>query len=83
MPGLVRPVTDERDGFVARQLLEAGHAHPVADGHSSTPVTAVVPVRDRPAALARCLDALTVPVVVVDDGVLTFFGNRLRKFPKK
>jgi mycofactocin system glycosyltransferase len=63
-----RPVTNEREAFVARQLLEAGHAHPIGDGPPGLGVTAVVPVRDRPAALARCLDALAVPTVVVDDG---------------
>lgn len=63
-----RPVTNEREGFVARQLLDAGHAHPLADGPPALDVTAVIPVRDRPAALARCLDALRIHAVVVDDG---------------
>jgi mycofactocin system glycosyltransferase len=63
-----RPVTTAQEGFVARQLLEAGHAHPLADGAPELTVTAVVPVRDRPDALARCLEALAVATIVVDDG---------------
>jgi mycofactocin system glycosyltransferase len=66
----------ERSGErrLARRLLDAGilapHPPPAA---STAELTVVVPVRDRPAQLARCLDAVrrTCPdaaVVVVDDG---------------
>jgi mycofactocin system glycosyltransferase len=57
---------------LARRLLDAGilepHPAPAAGA-----LTVVVPVRDRPAQLARCLDAIRasspgVPVIVVDDG---------------
>ncbi|MGE4424831.1 MAG: mycofactocin biosynthesis glycosyltransferase MftF [Solirubrobacteraceae bacterium] len=46
------------------------HAGPSADGLASADVTVVIPVRDRPSELARCLAALggDVAVVVVDDG---------------
>ncbi|MSW49955.1 MAG: glycosyltransferase, partial [Actinobacteria bacterium] len=57
---------------LARRLVDAGVAHPVpprgaGDVHD---VTVVVPVRDRPAELTRCLRALGdhPHVVVVDDG---------------
>lgn len=63
-----RPVTNEREAFVARQLIDAGHAYALGDGAVAGRVTAVVPARDRPEALTRCLDALAVPTVVVDDG---------------
>jgi mycofactocin system glycosyltransferase len=66
----------ERSGErrLARRLLDAGilTPHPPA-APSTAELTVVVPVRDRPAQLARCLDAVrrTCPdaaVVVVDDG---------------
>ena len=67
MPG--RPAAQE----LARRLLDAGLAHP--DPASGPPgpgpdeVTAVIPVRDRPAELARCLAGLDgMRVIVVDDG---------------
>ncbi len=58
---------------LARRLLDAGIAHPVADGlpaATAAEVTVVIPVRDRPAELARCLAGLRdLPaVIVVDDG---------------
>lgn len=63
------------DGRVlARRLVTAGIAHPVPprvdEDRLDQLVTVVVPVRDRPVQLARCLGALgrTSPVVVVDDG---------------
>jgi mycofactocin glycosyltransferase len=65
---------------LAGRLLDAGLAHP-RTRPAATPadlqdaVTAVIPVRDRPAALARCLTALAAAdppgrIVVVDDGSL-------------
>ena len=70
-------VSDRTSALLARRLLDAGVAHPVAGGHPSPPeheVTAVIPVRDRPGELRRLLAALaeTAPglaeVIVVDDG---------------
>jgi mycofactocin system glycosyltransferase len=59
---------------LARRLLDAGvlSPHPAPVAPTST-LTVVVPVRDRPAQLARCLDSVRAscprsPVVVVDDG---------------
>lgn len=59
---------------LARRLLDAGLFHPRPDGGPpGGRVTIVVPVRDRPIALRRCLTALRetapqCPVIVVDDG---------------
>ncbi len=64
---------------LARRLVVAGMAHPLTPtipeggdlGAGSHPdVTLVVPARDRPRSLERCLTSLgtQVPVVVVDDG---------------
>jgi mycofactocin glycosyltransferase len=55
---------------LARRLLDAGLAHPdPAGGPGPDEVTAVIPVRDRPAELASCLAGLAgMRVVVVDDG---------------
>ncbi|GAB2932780.1 mycofactocin biosynthesis glycosyltransferase MftF [Rhodococcus aerolatus] len=68
-------VTDARTAGLARTLLDAGVAHPVAGtAPSPTPdrVTVVVPVRDNPTGVGRLLDALAgsgvARVVVVDDG---------------
>jgi mycofactocin system glycosyltransferase len=59
---------------LARRLLDAGIAHPVAgqflDGPSTEDVTVVIPVRDRHGELARCLAGLGAAgprVIVVDD----------------
>jgi len=56
---------------VARALLDAGLAHPRPGpgGPSPEDVTIIVPVRDRPGSLARCLAALGPcrQVIVVDD----------------
>lgn len=57
--------------LLGRRLVDAGIAH--TQPKPSDPaglVTVVVPVRDRPRQLARCLRALQpeVPVTVVDDG---------------
>jgi len=62
-------------GRLARRLTDAGLAHPRPPaGPAPRPdqVTVVIPVRDRPAGLARCLAALgpRYPVIVVDDGSL-------------
>ena len=55
---------------LARRLLDAGIAHPdPAGGPGPGEVTAVIPVRDRPAELAGCLAGLGgMRVIVVDDG---------------
>ena len=51
------------------RLLDAGAVHPAPDPLPLDDVTVVVPVRDRPEELARCLAALgDVDVLVVDDG---------------
>jgi mycofactocin system glycosyltransferase len=59
---------------LARRLLDVDilAAHP-APAAAMSALTVVVPVRDRPAQLARCLDAVLTtcpesPVIVVDDG---------------
>ena len=58
---------------LGRRLVDGGLAHPrpapVASAGAAG-ITVVVPVRDRPAALNRCLAALgdAAPVIVVDDG---------------
>ncbi len=60
---------------LAGRLVGAGMAHPRPSPSGRAPaagptVTVVVPVRDRPALLERCLRSLgtRVPVMVVDDG---------------
>ncbi|MBV9920789.1 MAG: mycofactocin biosynthesis glycosyltransferase MftF [Pseudonocardia sp.] len=61
---------------LARRLLDAGIAHPVAEPSDAVPppsdVTVVIPVKDRAEGLARLLAALDLPpgspVIVVDDG---------------
>lgn len=56
---------------LGRRLLDGGVAHPLPEPSAAPPaVTVVVPARDRPAQLERCLAALgrELPVVVVDDG---------------
>ena len=60
---------------LARKLLDAGVAHPRPPRAPAASVSVVIPVRDRPDALARLLRALredpdtsAVPVLVVDDG---------------
>jgi mycofactocin system glycosyltransferase len=71
-------VTDATTAALARLLADAGVAHPdparVPQAPGPAEVTVVVPVRDRPAELARLLAAVvaTAPgvggIVVVDDG---------------
>jgi mycofactocin system glycosyltransferase len=58
-------------GTLARRLTDAGMAHPCPPAPAGRlDVTVVIPVRDRPRELDRCLSALggDHPVVVVDDG---------------
>lgn len=57
---------------LAGRLVDAEMAHlrpPATDSEAFT-ATVIVPVRDRPAMLARCLAAIgsAAPVIVVDDG---------------
>ena len=71
------PVPDNPKARVlARRLLDTGIADPALDGPGlpgapgADQVTVVIPVRDRPAELARCLAGLAGArrVIVVDDG---------------
>jgi mycofactocin system glycosyltransferase len=65
------PVRTPAAATLARRLTDTGFAHPCPPAPTTPPdVTVVVPVRDRAAALGRCLAALgnRHPVVVVDDG---------------
>lgn len=65
------PVVTAQAGRLARRLTDAGVGHPRPPGPDAPfAVTVLVPVRDRPRLLARCLTALGTghPVVVVDDG---------------
>lgn len=65
------PVVSTRDGELARRLTDTGLAHPYPPPMTGRPdLTVVIPVRDRPLELERCLSALgdRYPVVVVDDG---------------
>jgi mycofactocin system glycosyltransferase len=68
-------VRDDTTATLAAHLLDAGLAHPDLPAVAGEDVTVVIPVRDRPAGLARLLAALVadpettdLPVVVVDDG---------------
>ena len=68
-------VRDATTAELAARLLDAGLAHPDLPVASSSDVTVVIPVKDRPVELARLLDGLRtdpatreLPVVVVDDG---------------
>jgi mycofactocin system glycosyltransferase len=66
-----QPVTSAAAGLLARRLTDAGLAHPRPPAATAAPdVTVLIPVRDRPAALDRCLAAVggQYPVLVVDDG---------------
>jgi mycofactocin system glycosyltransferase len=54
---------------LAERLLDAGIAHPRPEPALVAEVTLIVPVRDRPRELDRCLAASEpVPTLVVDDG---------------
>jgi len=86
-------VRDRRTAALARQLLDAGVAHPrPGAGPASTEVTVVVPVRDNAAGVDRLLSALdcATSVIVVDDGsrcplalqaVVQRHGARLLRHP--
>jgi mycofactocin system glycosyltransferase len=65
------PVGSIASGRLARRLTDTGLAHPRPPvPHRPAEATVVIPVRDRAAALDRCLAALgdSYPVIVVDDG---------------
>lgn len=66
------PVDSAATGVLARRFTDAGLAHPLPPPApaGTAGVTVVIPVRDRSAALARCLAALgdQYPIIVVDDG---------------
>ncbi|MGI8667542.1 MAG: mycofactocin biosynthesis glycosyltransferase MftF [Jatrophihabitans sp.] len=65
------PVHDGPTGRLARRLTDAGVSHPQVQPVSQRlDLTVLIPVRDRPELLARCLQALGAdyPVLVVDDG---------------
>lgn len=65
------PVRTSGAGALARRLTDAGLAHPRPPRLAGPPdVTVLIPVRDRPELLDRCLTALgrRYPVLVVDDG---------------
>ena len=60
---------DPAHAALAHRLVDVGVAHPRPARAHALEVTVVVPVRDRAAALDRCLTALPeARVVVVDDG---------------
>jgi mycofactocin system glycosyltransferase len=70
-------VTDDTSAALARRLIDAGIAHPVAEPADAVPtpsaVTLVIPVKDRTDGVARLLGTLaaepaTGRVIVVDDG---------------
>lgn len=64
------PVSTCTQGLLARRLTDAGLADPVpAPLAEPVEITVIVPVRDRPHELERCLSALGSrhPVLVVDD----------------
>jgi mycofactocin system glycosyltransferase len=63
-------VSDAATGALARRLLDGNLADPVVAGVevAATDLTVVIPVRDRPEQLDRCLAALApLQVLVVDD----------------
>ena len=63
-------VRDLASAEIAARLLDGNLAHPEPSGLDVAPteLTVVVPVRDRPAQLARCLAALApLSCIVVDD----------------
>jgi mycofactocin system glycosyltransferase len=67
---LAGPVVSRAAGLLARRLTDAGLAHPRPPlVPSQAEVTVVIPVRDRPAMLERCLTAVgDHSVVLIDDG---------------
>ena len=62
-------VTDATSAALARRLLDAGIAHPVAEPVTAVPppsdVTVVIPVKDRTDGLARLLTALEIDAIGV------------------
>jgi mycofactocin system glycosyltransferase len=64
------PVSNVREGVLARRMVDAGLAHPRPSGAlSPNDLDVVVPVHDDAGHLAACLAALTgLAVTVVDDG---------------
>jgi glycosyltransferase involved in cell wall biosynthesis len=64
------PVCSPAAGKLARRLTDTGLAQPRPPGPALPDVTVIIPARDRPAHLDRCLAALgrDYPVIVVDDG---------------
>ena len=73
-------VRDDRTAGLARQLLDAGVAHPrPAAAPCTAEVTVVIPVRDNVTGVERVLTALgaELPVIVVDDGSTEL--HRLRR----
>ena len=66
--GLAHPVFT--DPVLADPAASAGSGRRSRDQHGSGTVTVIIPVRDRPAMLERCLAATGTrfPVVVIDDG---------------
>jgi mycofactocin glycosyltransferase len=65
------PIDSRAAGRLGRRLTDAGLAHPRPPVRAAdSAITVVIPVRDRPGLLARCLEGLgpSHPVVVVDDG---------------
>lgn len=67
----IEPTSDAEQKLVAR-MVDAAMAHPVPEVLDGPPPAVIVPVRDRPEALHRCLAALVASgatqIVVVDDG---------------
>ena len=64
---------------LGRRLVEAGLAHPYP-APAAADVTIVIPVRDRPAELARCLATTRgATVLVVDDGSRVPVPGALRR----
>jgi mycofactocin glycosyltransferase len=67
------PVRSTAAGILARRLTDGGLAHPHPGAEpGAIDVTVVIPARDRPMMLDRCLEAVggRQRVVVVDDGSL-------------
>ncbi len=66
------PISTAAAGVLARRLTDAGLAHPRPPLIVDPDLTVLIPVRDRPLELGRCLAAVgdKYPVVVVDDASL-------------
>jgi mycofactocin glycosyltransferase len=61
---------DRQDADLARLLVDAGLGYPTPKRRPlrEIDIVAVVPVRDTPDALDRCLARIGIPAIVVDDG---------------